>query len=70
MENLSSEVPSIWNDAKRISYYGIYSSFGYMSVITSIDEINWENSYHYKVLDKDLKKVDGTMHWPLGWNDL
>ena len=39
MEDLNSEVPSIWNDTKRRSYHGIYSAFGYMGVITSVDEI-------------------------------
>ena len=70
VEDLNSEVPFIWNDTKRISYYGIYSAFGYMGVITSDDGIIWENSYYYKVLDKALKKVDGTMYCLVGLNDL
>ena len=29
-------------------------------MITSIDGINWEKAKYYKVLDKALKKADGT----------
>ena len=58
--NLNSEDPAIWYDKKRGRYYGIYHAFGYMAMITSVDGINWEKAKHYKVLDKALKKADGT----------
>tara|TARA_B110000008_G_scaffold100856_1_gene103593 strand:- start:195 stop:1274 length:1080 start_codon:yes stop_codon:yes gene_type:complete len=58
--NLNSEDPAIWYDKKRDRYYGIYHAFGYMGMITSNDGINWEKAKHYKVLDKALKKADGT----------
>lgn len=58
--NLNSEDPAIWYDVKRKRYYGIYHAFGYMGMITSIDGINWEKAKHYKVLDKAIKKADGT----------
>ena len=58
--NLNAEDPAIWYDVKRSRYYGIYHAFGYMGMITSDDGINWVNAKHYKVLDKALKKVDGT----------
>jgi len=58
--DLNSEDPAIWYDSKRKRYYGVYHAFGYMGMITSIDGINWEKAKHYKVLDKSLKKSDGT----------
>ena len=58
--DLNSEDPAIWYDSKRNRYYGVYHAFGYMGMITSIDGINWEKAKHYKVLDKSLKKADGT----------
>lgn len=58
--NLNSEDPAIWYDQKRKRYYGIYHAFGYMGMITSTDGINWEKAKHYKVLDKAIKKSDGT----------
>jgi hypothetical protein len=58
--DLNSEDPAIWFDARRNRYYGIYHAFGYMGMITSVDGINWEKAKHYKVLDKAIKKADGT----------
>lgn len=58
--NLNSEDPAIWYDESRKRYYGIYHAFGYMGMITSVDGINWDKAQHYKVLDKALKKKDGT----------
>jgi predicted GH43/DUF377 family glycosyl hydrolase len=58
--DLNSEDPAIWYDSKRKRYYGVYHAFGYMGMITSTDGINWEKAKHYKVLDKSLKKADGT----------
>ena len=58
--NLNSEDPAILYDAKRNRYYGIYHAFGYMGMITSSDGLNWDNAKHYKILDKALKKSDGT----------
>ena len=58
--NLNSEDPAIWYDTKRRRYYGVYHAFGYMGMITSDDGINWEKAKNYKVLDKALKKADGT----------
>ncbi|SNR32027.1 hypothetical protein SAMN06265371_101217 [Lutibacter agarilyticus] len=58
--NLNSEDPAIWYDATRDRYYGIYHAFGYMGMITSVDGVNWKKAKHYKVLDKAIKKADGT----------
>ncbi len=58
--NLNSEDPAIWYDATRNRYYGIYHAFGYMGMITSVDGVNWKKAKHYKVLDKAIKKADGT----------
>ena len=58
--NLNAEDPAIWYDEKRKRYYGIYHAFGYIGMITSVDGVNWDKAKHYKVLDKAIKKADGS----------
>tara|TARA_B100001248_G_scaffold256108_1_gene236698 strand:+ start:1089 stop:1283 length:195 start_codon:yes stop_codon:yes gene_type:complete len=64
VEDLNSEVPSIWNDTKRRSYHGIYSAFGYMGVITSVDEIIGRIHIITKYWTKPSRKSMGLF---IGW---
>lgn len=49
--DLNSEDPSIWYDAKRERFYGIYHAFGYMGLITSVDGFSWQKAKNYKVIE-------------------
>lgn len=60
IDYLDTEDVSMWYDANRDRFYGVFHAHQFIGKITSLDGLNWEKANEYVVMPKRIKMEDGT----------
>ncbi len=60
IDDMDTEDMSLWYDAGRDRFYGIFHAHSFIGMITSPDGINWRKATEYVVQHKRIPVVDGS----------
>lgn len=64
IDYLDTEDMSMWFDAQRKRFYGIFHAHKYFGLITSEDGLNWKKANSYEVHNKEIPMVGGDVIKP------
>lgn len=64
IDYLDTEDMSMWFDAQRKRFYGIFHAHTYLGLITSIDGLNWGKANNYEVHNKEIPMESGDVLKP------
>lgn len=60
IDYMDTEDMSIWFDATRERFYGVFHAHTYIGLITSKDGINWGKAKHHVLMEKRIRLKDGS----------
>ena len=60
IDYLDTEDVSMWYDAKRDYFYGVFHAHTFIGMVSSPDGINWKKATEYVLMDKILHLSDGS----------
>jgi alpha-L-fucosidase len=60
IDYLDTEDMSVWYDAGRDYFYGVFHAHSFIGMVSSQDGINWKKATEYVLTHKKLKLDDGT----------
>ncbi|WP_340111252.1 alpha-L-fucosidase [Maribellus mangrovi] len=61
IDYLDTEDMSLWYDAKRDYYYGVFHANSFIGMVSSGDGTNWEKATEFVLMDKTLQTPEGKM---------
>ncbi|WP_223552129.1 alpha-L-fucosidase [Aestuariivivens sp. NBU2969] len=64
IDYIDTEDMSVWYDANRQRFYGVFHAHNYIGMITSVDGVNWEKSNEHVLMTKKVKMDDGSILVP------
>jgi alpha-L-fucosidase len=60
IDDLDTEDMSLWYDAKRDYFYGVFHAHTFIGMVSSPDGINWKKATEYVLTPKNLEISDGS----------
>ena len=60
IDYMDTEDMSLWFDATRERFYGVFHAHTYIGLITSKDGINWKKAKHHVLMEKKIRLQNGT----------
>lgn len=64
IDYLDTEDMSMWYDAKRDYFYGVFHAHSFIGMVSSPDGINWKKATEYVLSPKKLQMEDGSVLVP------
>ena len=64
IDYLDTEDMSVWYDAKRDYFYGVFHAHSFIGMVSSPDGVNWKKATEYVLTPKKLEMNDGDLLVP------
>ncbi len=64
IDYLDTEDMSMWYDAKRDYFYGVFHAHTFIGMVSSSDGINWKRATEYVLTKKEIEMQDGSVIKP------
>ncbi len=64
IDYLDTEDMSVWYDAKRDYFYGVFHAHSFIGMVSSQDGVNWKKATEYVLTPKKLEMNDGDLLVP------
>lgn len=60
IDYMDTEDMSLWYDAEKDRFYGVFHTNGFIGMVTSVDGIHWKKSNEFVLMNKSIALQDGT----------
>jgi alpha-L-fucosidase len=64
IDYLDTEDMSLWYDAGRMCFYGVFHAHSFIGMVSSQDGINWKKATEYVLTPKEIRMEDGSVVTP------